>query len=321
MRRNDGKKKQEMFTNALRGKQVPVLTLDSKWYRLLDEVGRDEVRNLEEQLNHLLKRQGKLNTETKDIKKLKKKLMSEIVAMADESDSNGNRKKEKQIAEHKRLVEECNEKLESYQDELIDIPHEIDRINIQLMLITMECCYDIMQENTDAIQEITEWVTKIRIELKKNLIRKQEMEQRNHDIYSYMHDIFGADVIDIFDMRYNPEEHHPKKKDRDQAGSKEKVREESVQTASKGPILVQIPSGRESDQTSEQVKAKPQERTEKEPAQDQTEKEMPQERAEREPIRERAEKGSESAEKEVSLAQEQVEEKSVEESEASSSEI
>jgi hypothetical protein len=38
------------------------------------------------------------------------------------------------------------------------------------------------------------------------------MEQRNHDIYSYMHDIFGADVINMFDMRYNPEEHHPKPK-------------------------------------------------------------------------------------------------------------
>ncbi|MCM1045139.1 MAG: hypothetical protein NC417_06490 [Candidatus Gastranaerophilales bacterium] len=212
MGRNEGKRKQEMFTNALQGKQVPVLTLDSKWYRLLDEVGRVEVKGLEDQLNNLLKRQGKLNTDIKDIKKLKKKLMGEIVTMADEADANGNRKKEKQIAEHKRLVEECNEKLESYQDELIDIPHEIDRVNIQLMLHTMECCYDIMQENTDAIKEITEWVTKIRVELKKNLVRKQEMEQRNHDIYSYMHDIFGADVINIFDMRYNPEEHHPKKK-------------------------------------------------------------------------------------------------------------
>ena len=34
------------------------------------------------------------------------------------------------------------------------------------------------------------------------MIRKQEMEQRNHAIYSYMHDVFGAEVIDIFDMQY-----------------------------------------------------------------------------------------------------------------------
>ena len=38
------------------------------------------------------------------------------------------------------------------------------------------------------------------------MVRKMEKEQQNHELYSYMHAIFGADVIDIFDMKYNPEE-------------------------------------------------------------------------------------------------------------------
>ena len=28
----------------------------------------------------------------------------------------------------------------------------------------------------------------------------------NQELYSYMHDIFGPDVIDIFDMKYDPKE-------------------------------------------------------------------------------------------------------------------
>ena len=68
------------------------------------------------------------------------------------------------------------------------------------------CCYDTMQENGADIQEIAQWVTEVRIELKKRLIRKQEMEQRNNAIYSYMHDVFGAEVIEIFDMKYNPDQ-------------------------------------------------------------------------------------------------------------------
>ncbi len=203
------KNKQGEFSEALQGRKVPVLTLDRKWYRLLDGLGRQTVKSLEDQLNTLLKRQGKLNTETREIKKLKKKLMGEIVPMVDEMEQKGNKKLEKDIENHKRLIEECNGKLESYQEELMDLPREIDRINIQLMLITMEHCYDTIQENTEQIREITDWVTRIRIELKKNLIRKQEMEQKNHEIYSYMNDIFGADVVNLFDMKYNPEEHHP----------------------------------------------------------------------------------------------------------------
>ena len=66
-----------------------------------------------------------------------------------------------------------------------------------------------MQENTEEIEKIARWVAEIRIELKKQLVRKQEMEQKNHEIYSYMHDVFGAEVVNLFDMRYNPDENHP----------------------------------------------------------------------------------------------------------------
>ncbi len=205
-----GSQKKDVFLNALIGKKIPVLTLDNKWYRLLDELGRNTAKNLEEELNALLKRQGKLNTESKDIKKLKKKLMNEIMPMVDEAGQKKDAQMEKRIEEHKRLIAECNEKLESYQDELMDLPREIERVNRELMMLTMEYCYDTIQQNTDEIQEIADWVTEIRIALKKRLIQKQEMEQKNHEIYTYMNDIFGADVVNLFDMKYNPEEQHPK---------------------------------------------------------------------------------------------------------------
>ncbi len=149
-----------------------------------------------------MKRQGKLNAETKDIKKLKKKLMKDIVSLADEAEQSPSKELTQKIEQNKKLVEECNERMEEYQDELMELPREIEQMNFQLMLLTMDCCYQTMQENRGFIQEIAEWVTQIRVELKKRLIRKQEMEQRNHAIYSYMHDVFGAEVIDIFDMQY-----------------------------------------------------------------------------------------------------------------------
>ncbi|HIW80509.1 MAG TPA: hypothetical protein H9742_03110 [Candidatus Acetatifactor stercoripullorum] len=197
--------KKEIFSGALQGKKIPILTLDNKWYRLLDETGRTAAGELTEHLNELLRRQGKLNTESKEIRKLKKKLMSEIVPMVNEAEQSQNAALEQKIEDNKRLIAECNEKLEKYQDEMLELPGEIDRVNFQLMLFTMECCYRTMKENQGAIQEITDWVTQVRIDLKKNLIRRQEMEQQNQEIYSYMHDVFGADVVDLFDMSMLPE--------------------------------------------------------------------------------------------------------------------
>ena len=189
--------KEDTYKNALKGKRVPILTLDNKWYRLFSMMEPDnELKRLEEELNTLLRLQGKLNTESKSIKKLKKKLMDEIVRLMERNDSIS----ENKIEENKKLIEECNEKLDSYQDQLLDLPKEIDQANYALMIRTMEMCYEVLKVNEKDIEEIGTWINEVRIELKKNIIRKQEKEIKNYELYSFMHDIFGADVVEIFDV-------------------------------------------------------------------------------------------------------------------------
>lgn len=210
-------KKEEEYKVALEGKKIPILTLDNKWHQLFTQVNcPSKIDSLSKQLNELLKRQGKITTETKEIHKIKKRLMDEIVALADQIGENGNPALEKKMDEKKRLIGECNDKMDSYKDEMLDLPREIDRINYELMMLTMESCYEKIQEGTREIEEISEWVSAVRVELKERLVRKQEMEILNHELYSYMHDIFGADVIELFDLKYNPDENkpHPSKTDK-----------------------------------------------------------------------------------------------------------
>jgi|GluameStandDraft_1065615.scaffolds.fasta_scaffold19378_2 hypothetical protein len=197
------------FKEALAGKEIPLLTLDNKWHQLFTQAQTEipaEVQRGEVKLNELIKRQGKLNTESKDIRKVKKKLMTEIMEMADLSGGNPDAATEKKMEDNRRLINECNERLEDYARELRLLPEEIAQINHKLMLITMDICYQKIAENTREIDKIEEWVKDIRIEMKKKLIRKAENEQEVFSLYSYMHDIFGAEVIEIFDLKYNPEE-------------------------------------------------------------------------------------------------------------------
>lgn len=203
---NSESRKEKVFIPALQDKKIPILTLDNTWHRLFTQVDTtDEIKSLEAELNELLKRQGKANSDTKDIKALKKRLMDEIVTLMDEL-SNGNSKKiEKKLNENKRLIEECNEKLEQAEDDILDIPRRINEVNYKLMLATMEACYEQIQDNNAEIEEISKWIDAIRVELKKKVVIKQTKIQRNQNFYTYMHDIFGPDVINIFDMKYNVE--------------------------------------------------------------------------------------------------------------------
>ena len=206
----------ETFKTALSDKKIPILTLDNKWHKLFTQTEiTPSIKNLEKELTELVKRQGKLNTERKDIHKIKKKLMDEIVLIADELVRDpDNKKLQKDMEDHKRLVKECNEKIEAYEEELTTLPRKMDKTNRDLMLKSMDVCYKKIQENTREIDALDTWINETRRELKKNAVRKQEKEELNNQLYAYMHDIFGADVIELFDMKFQPKAESAKGKTR-----------------------------------------------------------------------------------------------------------
>lgn len=194
---------EEIYRPAVEAKNIPLLTLDNKWHKLFTQTQPDKtITRLEKELNELIKRQSKVKSEADKVRALKKKLMKEIVENAQEASMANDEKAQKKAEENTRLINECNEKMDGYKEELQELPKRIEKVNTELMLHTMEICYDRIKQNEKEINETTQWVTKIRIELKKRLIRKQEQEQMNQALYTYMHAIFGAEVLELFDMEY-----------------------------------------------------------------------------------------------------------------------
>ncbi len=185
---------EESFKDAVRHAKVPVLVLDQKWHRLFALSGKpDDVKTLEKELNDLLVQQGKLNNEQKELKKLKNRLMNNIVENIDHAGDDA-------MANDKRLIDETNAKIEVNEDELLDIPNRIKETDAALMLATMRFCYTKLRTNAQEAAEISDWIKNVRVELKKNIIKKQNREINNKEIYAYMHDIFGKDVMNLFDI-------------------------------------------------------------------------------------------------------------------------
>lgn len=225
-------KKGSAFEAALSGKKIPYLTLDNKWHKIFAKLnGTPEMEKCSAELNELLKRQGKLNTELREIRVLKKKLMTEVMPLAQKMEHDPDRMTVRKMDEMTRLIEDCNDRIDEHKEELAELPRQMDEVNRRLMLITMEVCYQKLQQNTAQIKEIAAWIEDIRTQLKQNVVHKQEMEIENQKLYSYMHAIFGPDVINLFDMQYVPE---PKKKSirietRDDEKAKEEPEEKNSQ--------------------------------------------------------------------------------------------
>ena len=189
-------KERQDFKSALIGKTVPLLVLDQKWHRLFAVHGKtEEIKELELKLNNLLANQGRLNNRLKELKKLKGRLLDEIVQGMEGMD--------RKVEENKRLIDEINQKLDECEEELVDIPYQIREANDELMLLSMDYFYDKIRVNQTESAEIEAWINQVRIDLKKNIIRKQNRDINNREMYTYLHDIFGAEVINIFDIKYD----------------------------------------------------------------------------------------------------------------------
>lgn len=183
---------------TLKHTKIPILVLDQKWHRLFALEGKpDDIKNAEVRVNEILKEQGKLNNEVRDLKIVKKKLMKNIVDNMDDTHAS----KKTHMANVGDMIDETNEKIAADEDRLLDIPKELKEANDYLMILTASYSYDRMRTNTDEIKEIADWIKQIRVELKKNIIKKQNREINNREIYSYMHDIFGKDMLGLFDIK------------------------------------------------------------------------------------------------------------------------
>ncbi len=186
------------FQNAIAKIKVPMLILDQKWHRLFALGGKpDEVKELEAKESELLKRDAELKKELKDLKKVKENLMASVMSnMEGTSDLVS-----KKLDDDKRLLEECKERIAAAEDEQKDLPRLTEETNKALMMATMDYCYEKLRTNSTEAEEITNWIKDVRIQLKKNVIRKHNREINNKEIYSYMHDVFGMEVLNLFDMQ------------------------------------------------------------------------------------------------------------------------
>lgn len=196
--------KRTNYHKALKNKKIPILTLDVRWHEIFTEENKTPMlRELEQRVNQLLKQQGKLVNDIKDMKKLKNNLIKDIMVNMDIGNDLIGKAKEKKLDKNKQYIQELNEKINKAMDDLADIPYQIKEINDELMAESILICYERIAKNNDELSKVTKWIADIREELKAKILVKQDMEARNNVMYTYMHDILGAELMESFDQTHN----------------------------------------------------------------------------------------------------------------------
>lgn len=186
------KNKNIVNININTNKKIPILILDKRWHTLFPEDNKNKtIKDYEKILGNLLKEQGKLNMELKEYSKLKKKMMTDILSnMSDALESN-NQEASKLLEKNKQYIYDINDKLTKHEQRLDSIPYEIREVNEKLLKESLTICYDKMQANSDYIAELSVYIEETKKIIKQKAQEKQECEDENNNIYTYMHDLLG----------------------------------------------------------------------------------------------------------------------------------
>lgn len=178
----------------LKGKKIPILVLDQRWHRLFPGGQKPaDITALEQTLNDLLKEQGKLVNEIKDLKKAKKKLMDAIVSGM--SSASNEKKKDKQ----QKLLLETKQRIEEESDRLMELPYEIKSVNQELLVAGVAYCYEKWKIRTEELGELSDEIDVMREELKEKVAYRVELEESVDATYTLMHDLLGHEVMNLFD--------------------------------------------------------------------------------------------------------------------------
>lgn len=194
------KKNKINFNEIVKSRKLPILPLDTRWHDIFpDDEKTPEIRSLERKVNDLLMKQGKLVNELKDLKKLKSKVINDIIENMDIDSSKAGQAKARKQDRNKQYIIDINDKIARETEELDLIPYEIKNANEALLAESMAICYNRIEKQREQIEEISQWIEKTRAELTDKILMKQDMEDVNDKIYSYLHDLLGPNIMEAFD--------------------------------------------------------------------------------------------------------------------------
>ncbi|MBQ9119901.1 MAG: hypothetical protein IJY09_07625 [Lachnospiraceae bacterium] len=205
MKRNKGQARdfaaeEEWLVQLLKNKNIPILILDERWLEIFPEhLQNDEIRSMVTELTKLLKKQGGLADNIKGMKRYKTQLMQEIVENMETDETALGRLKRRKLDKNQKKILELKESMSTKELELAEMPYQIRELNARLLEESTRVCYGRFRVSQERIEELDEDIRSLKEQLRKKLLEKQDCEAKNELMYSYLHDLLGARVMERLD--------------------------------------------------------------------------------------------------------------------------
>lgn len=188
---------------VLRKNDISLLILDERWNSLFRNVEKTpQIIKYEEKLKQLLKDQSRLTEEKRKNSLIKKRCMNRIVELTSKVYEENDEEAKKEMEHCEREINRINQRCKEIEEELENIPDLIKETNLKLLEYTVNMVYFKIRASRKRVEELEVLIEKTREQLKRYIEEKESLSQDDTDIYSYFHDLLGAEELERLDREY-----------------------------------------------------------------------------------------------------------------------
>lgn len=204
------KNKKKLDVKVLRKNDISILILDERWNMLFENTPKSaSIERLEQKLKELLKEESRLLAEQNDISALKKKHMEKIISLTEEVFEKDNKDAKKEMQASESEIKRINERNANIDSMLDNMPKRIKNANLELLEETVNLVYykfrvgrRRMAELERLIAEQEKIVEEARAKMKLYIDEKETLTSDDTGIYSYFHDLLGAEELEKLDRKF-----------------------------------------------------------------------------------------------------------------------
>lgn len=188
---------------TLRKNDISLLILDERWNNLFHSAEKTPaIGRSEENLRELLKEESRLIAEKKEAAASKKRHMDKIIKLTpkvfEENDSNA----KKEMHNSEQLIKKINDRVIKIDEMLEEMPDRLKQANLDLLELTVRVVYFKMRSARKRVEELEKLIGETRDKLKAYIDEKESLSQDDTDIYSYFHDLLGAQELQRLDEHF-----------------------------------------------------------------------------------------------------------------------
>lgn len=188
---------------TLRKNDISLLILDERWTMLFSNTQKTpSIERSENKLKELLKQEARLTAEKKEIAASKKRHMDNIIRLTADVFEKNDADAKKQMQDSEREIKRINSRIARIEELLDAMPDKLKQVNLELLEQTVNIVYYKILANKKRVEELDKLIGETRDKLKGYIDEKESLSQDDTDIYSYFHDLLGAEELEKLDKEF-----------------------------------------------------------------------------------------------------------------------